>query len=425
MKGIDLDAMRGRWKTANRALDEHLQLDVEAMRRALAGRTRAAFRRHSFWLSVGLVTEAVVVAALLAFMIDEWNQWRYLLMAAPIALLALAELVVGLRQWLALRRLDLSAPLLRVRAELDVLRARRLRMTKWIMLSSVLLWWPAVIVLLRGLTGFDFLRILHPSVVIITVVVGLAFIPLALGVGHWLSRRFSGSPGYQRFLQDAAGRSWSKAEDQVLASMRFEDALATGKVEQLLHSPAPPPAAAVPALTRLQRRTLAAILFYAALLVLTGLFHLTHGGEPLFIVAGIALNLIWIPQMVAAIVHREALGRLDFGADAGQLHGLVSGPVAMRVRLARATLVLAPVLLLPMLAVVVQTGTGVDLLAAAWRALAAIAVAGALAATLMLAWLMRRGAGEFAPALVEVMLFGARSGARELLARLGLGGGSR
>jgi len=44
MSGIDLDAMRGRWQSANRDLDAQLALDVAAVRTSLQGRTRTAFR---------------------------------------------------------------------------------------------------------------------------------------------------------------------------------------------------------------------------------------------------------------------------------------------------------------------------------------------------------------------------------------------
>lgn len=417
MSGIDLDAMKDRWTASNRRLDEQLHMDVEAMRRALAGRTRAAFRRHSYWLGAGLVTEAIVVAGLVVFMIGQRSDWRYLLMAAPLALLAFAELVVGLRQWRALSRMDLSAPLLQVRAKLDVLRARRLRMTKWIMLSSVLLWWPAVLVLLKGLLGIELLRYLHPSVATITVVVGLAFIPLALGISHLLNRRFSGSPGYQRFLQDAAGKSWSKAEDQVQASMRFEAAVASGKAEQLLRKPVTPaPVAMMAALASLKHCVLSAILCYAGLLLLTGLFHLLHGGQALFIVAGVLLNLIWIPQMVAAIIHRDALTKLDFSNGADQLRDVLSGYVAMRARVARTVIAMSPVLLLPILAVVLQASTGIDVLSAASAWGMGFAVACAVSASMLLVRIMRRGSGEFFAALVEGLLFGAQGRTRNLLA---------
>jgi len=418
MSGIDLDEMRGRWKESNRQLDEQLGLDVEAMRRALAGRTRKAFRRHSRWLGFGLAMNAVVVVALLAFMIGERHDWRYLLMAAPLAFLALAELVVGLRQWSALKRLDLTASLLEVRAKLDVLRTRRLTMTKWIMLGSVLLWWPLLIVLLRGLTGFDLLRVLHPSVVTISVMVGLAFIPLALGVGVLLRRRFGGSPGYQRFLQEAAGRSWSKAEDEVSASLRFEQAVESGKVDELLMQPTGVPAAAAATLAGSKRATLAAIGFYATLMVLTVLFNLLHDGRTLYIVAGILLNLTWIPLMVTAILHRVALDKLDFGMDSERLRGILTGNVAMRASVARTVIALSPVLLLPIFGVAIHAITGIDVLTffgsagAIGVSLAAVSVSG------LLFWAMRLACDTFLPGLVEAVLFGAPSRTANLLARI-------
>lgn len=419
MSAMDLDAMRGRWKASNREVEQQLHLDVEAMRRALARRTRSAFRRHSVWLLAGIVAEALVVAALLAFMVAERNDWRYLLMSAPLAVLAGAELIVGVRQWLALSRLDFAAPLLQVRALLDVLRARRLRITRWIMLSSVLLWWPALIVLLRGLTGFDLLHVLHPSVITVTIVVGLGFIPVALAVGHLLRRRFEGTPGYQRFLQDAAGRSWSRIEDAVQASLRFEDAVEADHADRLLRQPAGAPAVVASALGALRRRVMSAILLNATLLLLTGLYNLLYAAQPLFLTAGIALYLAWIPQMVAAILHREALGRLDFSREPAQLRGDLDRPLAMRCSVARLVIVLSPLLALPMVGVVLQSSTGIDVLSADWRMVAGAAVAAAILASLAMAWIVRSKPGNSFPGAVDALLLGARQSTRELQARLG------
>ncbi len=180
MNGLDLDALRAGWNHSQRQLDASLTLDAQTLRAALSQRTGAAFRRHRGWLLASVITTAVTFGALLTFIVLHIDDSIYLLLATPLAMLALAELIVDWRQWRALSQLDLSAPVMQVQAVLDQLRGRILRLAKWVMLTSVLLWLPLLLVLVKGLTGFDLLDHLHPSVLYVNLLIGVLFIPIAL-----------------------------------------------------------------------------------------------------------------------------------------------------------------------------------------------------------------------------------------------------
>lgn len=140
MNGIDLDTLRAGWSSHQQELDASLRLDAQTLRATLLQRTGAAFRRHRGWLLASLLGASVCFSALMAFIVTHADDSIYRLLATPLAMLALAELIVDWRQWRALSRLDLDAPLLHVQAVLDELRGRVLRLAKWVVVWSAP-WW--------------------------------------------------------------------------------------------------------------------------------------------------------------------------------------------------------------------------------------------------------------------------------------------
>ncbi|KFN42568.1 hypothetical protein [Arenimonas oryziterrae] len=421
MTGLDLDALRGRWAASQRKQDEQLTLDVAAVRAALAGRTTAAFRRHSRWLLAGLVAGSACLALLLAFVVSHRHDAVYLLASLPLLALVLAELVVDVRQWRDIAQLDLSAPVLQVRARLDAVRTRRLAMTRWILLTSVGLWLPAIAVTLKGLFGADLLRGLHPSVVWVNLAVGLLFIPIAWAIARWISRRYATRPGYESFLDDAAGRSWSQARHAFDANQRFEDTLEAGGAELALHKTrthAALPAELASPLRALKRRLQLAVAVFSVLLLANGLFNALHGGDAAVLVPSISLHLVWVINMVAACVHLARVARLDFAASDAVLREQLLALASLRARVGRAMLAASPVLGLLLAQVLVEAVAHTNLLlsVSAWPRGAILVVA-----VLASAWLIRRAGRDpvgFLPGAVNALSFGAIGRTQALLAKL-------
>ena len=302
---MELDSLRERWQDSGRRAEAALVFDAGAVRAALAKRTQRAFRWHSAWLVAGIGMGALVAALLAVFALRNLGDWRYALMSGGLLALVVAELVVDLRQLLTLRALSPDAPLLQVRGTLDALRARRVAMAKWIALTALLLWWPALLVLFKALTGVDGLRFVPASVLWTNLAIGVVAIPLGLALSAWLSRRYGGSAGYRRFQIEAAGDSWKRAEDAFAAREAFEQALADGTLAPD-PAPVPLPAALAAPLRALRLRLNAGIALYSALMVATGIFNAMHGGQLWPIVGGVLVNLLWVSQLVGSILHRRA-----------------------------------------------------------------------------------------------------------------------
>ncbi len=372
MSGMDLDAMRDRWASANRDVDAQLTMDVAAVRVTLQRREKNLFQRHSGWLLAGIVAGFALTAVLIAFIVVTAQDLRYVGMAALLLILVVAELVVDWRQWRALSQLDFDRPVLAVRAELGALRVRRLAMVKWIFLTAFFLWLPMLMVFVRGVFGVDLLRVLDPSFIWINQAVTLAVIPLGLGISHWTARRFGQSTGYQGFLDDLAGRSWSRAQKAFDTRQRFEaDVQQCGASETLRRRiAAPPPAVLVVPLRALQRRIVLAIVVFAVCVIGSGAFNGLHGGQVPFLVPGVALHLFLVMNLVAAIVHLAFLSRLDFAEPTTSLSAQLGAASAWRSHMARWSLALSPIAVLLLAQVLAKAVLAVNLAAGLpWPAL--------------------------------------------------------
>lgn len=415
MNAPDLDQLRARWAEQGRRIDDRLVLDVDAVRATLARKTSAAFAWHRRRRVLGLAVGGSCVAVLLAFITMHWGQWDWVKLAGLLLPLLIAEIAIDLREWLTLRRLDLGAPVMQVRGVLDRLRWRRLRLAKGYMLFSVLLWWPFVLVLFKILFGADLLRWLPPIVLLANLAVGLAFIPVALATAWCLDRWFGHTAGWQRFLDDAAGKTWRRASDEYAVRETFEAAVADGSVEEVLASNFIPEEIH-DELRALRRHLLVGILGCGMLVALFGLFNVTHGGQVHFIVSGTLLLWGALAHMVVQILNRDGLSRSAGGALA--LRERLAGMMTLRRRVAMATIVLSPLVILPLAVVVAQFSFGVDLVHELSTPTIICIVLLALSASVLLWRRIRRDPAGFAPRLVDALCLGFPARAHRLLAEL-------
>jgi hypothetical protein len=301
----DFDSLRGRWQDSGKRAEAAIGFDAPALRAALAARGTRALRWHAGFLGVGVAVGGALAAALGVFVLHHIGDWRYALMSCALLALVLAELVVDLRQFVALRALDVGAPLMVLRSTMDELRARRATMAKWIAVTALLLWWPALLVAFKALAGVDALRFVPASVVWVNLAVGVAAIPIGLALSSWLSRRYGATAGYRRLQLEAGGESFKRAEDALAAREDLEAKLADGTLAPDA-APVELPATLRSPLRSLRTRIDLGIGAYALLIVATGVFNAMHGGQPWPLVGGVLLNLLWVSQLVGSILHRRA-----------------------------------------------------------------------------------------------------------------------
>jgi hypothetical protein len=208
---MDLQDMKDRWAEYDRKLEVGLRLNTRMLREINLGRVDSALKRLSRLLVFELLTDLAAVVILGMFIASHAGEVRFLAPALLLGVCAVAFAIQSIRQLAALHSLDYSAPVMAIQKQLQELRIERIRVTKWIVLLSPLLWTPLLIVALEGLFGLDAYLFLDGSWLASNLLVGLAFIPLMLWVARRFAGRWQGSPVVRRLMDDLAGRSLVEA----------------------------------------------------------------------------------------------------------------------------------------------------------------------------------------------------------------------
>ena len=419
MNGLDLDMLKTRWAAQSRELDGQLELDVDAVRRSLTAHTATALNRQKRSRLRALFFGAAAVVALAAFMIAQRHELAYVLLALPLAGLGLAQFVVDLREWLRLQQLDFGMPLLQLRAEYDVLRARRVQMARCIALLSVLLWLPLVLVVVKALAGVDLLQRLPFSVVASNIALGLVAIPVLEGIFRWFARRKPQSATVRRFVDETAGRDWQRASDGLDQQLAFERQLGELGPSAALHQRSAEvlPAPLDQARRRLRWRIDAGLALITLLVLCSGGFNARHGGQLSALLPGIFLHLCGIGWLIGSVWHHDVLARprTSLQAWAARLAGVSRG----RGVLLQSYVVATPLLVLALLQVLGLGLGAVDLSRtlglAVWLGLGTLA----LLAMALLWRRWRRQGSSFAGAAVEALSLGSLSRSRALAAAVG------
>ena len=107
--------------------------------------------------------------------------------------------------------IDYGAPVAEVQARLERLRLLRLRVTRWTLLLSPLLWTPLALVFGRALLGVHLEKAVGWPWILTNLAVGYACIPLGLWALARASRRWGESAVWRRLRDDVAGRTLAGA----------------------------------------------------------------------------------------------------------------------------------------------------------------------------------------------------------------------
>jgi hypothetical protein len=135
--------------------------------------------------------------------------------------------IVTIREREALRAVDFGRPPTEIQQRLAALRFERARTFQWAFLTGQVVWWiPLAIVLFRGVLGIDLYTVsdFMPKFMLLNVLGGLAFIPLALLAGRFV-RPWLGGSSFSRWVIDAlTGRDMAEARALARRIARFEQA---------------------------------------------------------------------------------------------------------------------------------------------------------------------------------------------------------
>ena len=220
---MHLDNLQRLWEEQNRKLDTSLRLNTRILNQSVLRKAEAATRRLSWLLMIELPLDALLLFGLGSFIAQHVTDMRFLLPALALHLYVIVLVSSSVRQVIALRGIDYSAPILEIQKRLGALQVERTRVAKWVFLSAPLVWTPLLIVSLKGLLGVDPYAIFSGAWLAANLLFGLAVIALAV----WISRRYADrmerSPWIQRLMRDLAGDNLNAALGFVGSLERFEE----------------------------------------------------------------------------------------------------------------------------------------------------------------------------------------------------------
>lgn len=133
-----------------------------------------------------------------------------------LAATALAAYAIGMagaliRQLMMILRVDSSQPVAEIQRRVEQVRVARIRATQWGVLAGLVVWMPALVVVVEAFWGPGFYRLFGMPWAAANLLFGLALVPLAL----WISKTFAGrvqtSPFLQKLMRDLAGRNLTAA----------------------------------------------------------------------------------------------------------------------------------------------------------------------------------------------------------------------
>jgi serine/threonine-protein kinase len=205
---MNIDELKEKWGAYDRKLDHAIRLNE--------ARVRMIDVRGSlfgvFWAGAGgLMLNGVAVMLLGDFIAGHLGQPEFWIPALALDGFVVAHIALAVRQLLALQALDYSAPVVTIQRKLAALRLLRVRIVKWTLWLSPLLWTPLLIVGLEGILGLNVYEALPVSYLAANLGFGLAFLAIMM----WLARRFAGrlknSPWLETLMDYLAGRRLTQA----------------------------------------------------------------------------------------------------------------------------------------------------------------------------------------------------------------------
>ena len=144
------------------------------------------------------------------------------------------------------------------------------------------------------------------------------------------------------------------------------------------------------ALDRLFRSILVELLINVAAIGLLGLFMANHIGEPEFLAPAIVLDLFAISLIVDGGRQLAALGSVDYSAPIVVIQKKLETLRIQRIRTAKWTLLLAPLLWMPLLIVTLEGVFGVNAYAELDRGWLAVNLLTSVAVIPLMVWASRR-----------------------------------
>jgi len=221
---MELDVMKAQWVEYDRKLDLTIRLNRQLLVAAKMDGVRTPLRRFAVLTGIGALFGLAVLVALGNFIYGHWAEPRFALPGVALHLWSIAMLAASVRMTAMALRIDYEMPVTAIQNQIERLRALRIRVTKWGVLTGQAVWWaPFLIVALEGFWGVDAYKVLGAGFLAANVAFSLALIPIAV----WMSRRFGaragGSPAVRWLMRELGGYNLNAARGNLAEVKEFSE----------------------------------------------------------------------------------------------------------------------------------------------------------------------------------------------------------
>ena len=218
---MQLDDLKAVWEKQGALLERSVAIQEQVLRASLARDVRWTLAPYHAWRILEFALAAAGVLAIGSVLGDHAGEVRYWVVGG--SLLLFASLVAGLLLYLLVRGLglDFDGPILALQRAIEQQKRREAFLFLWCLLGGVLLWLPAVLVLLEALTGFAALGRVDPAWLAANLTFGAVF---ALAGRVWSKRTLESEklgPWTRRLVDALAGRSLALASGRLAEFARF------------------------------------------------------------------------------------------------------------------------------------------------------------------------------------------------------------
>ena len=220
---MELDDLKNRWEEQDTKLNAGQRLNAHLLLASGLAKMETALGRLSRLLLAGLVLDFVATVWLGSFNWMHAGEPRFLVPGAALHIGAIALLLAGVRQLVALKRIDLGEPVVTTQRKLESLRVERLRAVKWTLLLAPLAWVPLLTVTLKGFFELDAYSIFDPRWLAANTLFGVLVLAAAILVSRRYADRMGRSPLARRFMRDLAGYNLAAAQSQLDVLARFAE----------------------------------------------------------------------------------------------------------------------------------------------------------------------------------------------------------
>lgn len=220
---MDMDEWKAKWAEQDAKLETNLRLNRQILSTIHLSRAKSNLQRLVFsWTLEAMMLFAVTVF-LGNFIYEHRTLPRFVFLASFLDVGAIAYFVAQIRLIIAATNIDFGEPITLLLKQMEALRVLIIRMTLAAIILGTIVWVPALLVVLKAVSGVDIYPYINKAWLVGNILFGLALIPLAF----WVSKRYRAqmhrSPFLQRLMKDIAGHSLNEAMSFLTELSLFEE----------------------------------------------------------------------------------------------------------------------------------------------------------------------------------------------------------